>query len=173
VGGRRAEMEAFCAAAYPRLVGALALHCGDRHLAEDYAQEALLAACRHWSRVRALQSPVGWAYRVGANLSTSSARRRSAESRALARVGESTAAGDSPDRDLALDVAAALSTLSEDHRAVVLLRHQLGLTAVEAAAVLQTTPAAVRAMTYRALLALREHLDFDADDLEPEARHAT
>lgn len=167
-------MEDFCRAAYPRLVGALALHCGDRHLAEDFAQEALLRACRSWSRVRVLQSPIGWTYRVGAHLSTSSARRRSAEGRALDRAR--AAAGDvvaAPDSELALDVATALASLSESHRGVVLLRYQLGLTAVEAAEVLDTTPEAVRALTYRALKVLRTHVSFEADELEPEARHAT
>lgn len=66
----RAEMEAFCADAFPRLVGALALHTGDLHLAEELAQEALLRACRKWSHVGRLESPGGWAYRVGVNLAS-------------------------------------------------------------------------------------------------------
>jgi RNA polymerase sigma factor (sigma-70 family) len=167
----RQELEEFCAAAYPRLVGALALHCGDRHLAEDLAQEALIRACRDWRRVRTLQSPIGWAYRAGANLSTSQARRRSAEHRALRRVVEQDSSRrGAQDVDLALDVGDALARLSDGHRVVVLLRYQLGLTAVEAAQTLDSTPAAVRALTHRALVALRAHLDFDADDLRPEAR---
>jgi len=168
----RQELEEFCSAAYPRLVRALALHCGDRHLAEDLAQEALIRACRHWRRVRTLQSPIGWAYRAGANLSTSQARRRAAEDRALRRVADQQGREwGLRDLDLTMDVADALSQLSDSHRAVVLLRYQLGLSATEAAETLNSTPAAVRALTHRALVALRVHLDFDAEDLQPEARH--
>lgn len=169
----RQELEEFCSAAYPRLVGALALHCGDRHLAEDLAQEALIRACRHWRRVRSLQSPIGWAYRAGANLSISQARRSAAEDRALHRAADQQGGPAVRDVDLAVDVADALAQLSDSHRAVVLLRYQLGLSAGEAAEALNSTPAAVRAMTHRAVMALRVHLDFEADDLQPEARHAT
>ena len=174
MGSRRAELEEFCAAAYPRLVGALALHCGDRYLAEDLAQEALLRACRHWARVRLMQSPVGWTYRVGANLSTSQARRRSAEDRALTRAADvGPDSQDATDRDAAIDIASALRLLPDSHRGVVLMRYQLGLTAAETAEVLGTTPAAVRQLSVRALKGLRAHVAFDADDLEPETRHAT
>lgn len=167
----RQELEEFCSAAYPRLVGALALHCGDRHLAEDLAQEALIRACRHWRRVQTLQSPIGWAYRAGANLSISQARRRAAEERALRRVADQSGREwGLRDVDLAIDVADALAQLSDNHRAVVLLRYQLGLSAAETAEALDSRPAAVRALTHRALLALRVHLDFDAEDLQAEAR---
>lgn len=50
------ELERFCADAYPKLVGALAHHFGDRWLAEELAQEALVRVCDHWDRVRKLSS---------------------------------------------------------------------------------------------------------------------
>jgi DNA-directed RNA polymerase specialized sigma24 family protein len=121
--------------------------------------------------VRTLQSPIGWGLPSRANLSTSQARRRAAEDRALHRVAEQhEQPRGAQDVDLALDVGDALARLSDGHRVVVLLRYQLGLTAVEAAQTLDSTPAAVRALTHRALVALRAHLDFDAEDLRPEAR---
>ncbi len=72
-----------------------------------------------------------------------------------------------------MDVATALGRLSAAHRTVVLLRYELSLSASEAAEVLDSTPAAVRALSHRALVALRADLTFDAEELHPEAHHAT
>ena len=56
----REGAEAFCEGYYPTLVGGLALYVGDRLLAEELAQEALLRAFRRWERVAGLDSPEGW-----------------------------------------------------------------------------------------------------------------
>ncbi len=76
---KEADVERFCHEAWPRLVAALTNQFGDRWLAEDLAQEALVRACERWSSVRRLDSPIGWTFRVGVNLSRSSLRRRAAE----------------------------------------------------------------------------------------------
>jgi RNA polymerase sigma factor (sigma-70 family) len=52
---------------------------GSRQVAEDLAQEALLAAFKHWDRVRELESPGGWLRRVVANRAVSNVRRRIVE----------------------------------------------------------------------------------------------
>lgn len=61
---RRDALSSFCAAEYPRLVGTLTLYCGDRPIAEELAQEALVRVCQHWSRIRRLENPGGWVHRV-------------------------------------------------------------------------------------------------------------
>lgn len=151
-------LAAFCAAAYPQLVGALAHHTGDAYLAEELAQEALLRACRRWSQVRGLASPVGWTYRVGANLAASTFRRRAAEQRANRRV----AAEQPPVREPAtaehLAVREALRALTPRQRETVLLRHYFGLPAEETAALVGGTAESVRALTHRAVAALRKDL---------------
>ena len=48
---RQQELTRVCAEEYPRLVGLLALQVGDRLVAEELAQDTLLALCRHWGRV--------------------------------------------------------------------------------------------------------------------------
>ena len=54
---------------------------GSRAIAEDLAQDALLAAFNKWSRVGQLDNPGAWVRRVVANRSVSSIRRRSVETK--------------------------------------------------------------------------------------------
>lgn len=157
------ELERFCAEAYPRLVAALAHHFGDRWLAEEFAQDALIRACDRWERVRRLDSPVGWAFRVGANLAKSYFRRRAAARRARRRHGRSDLpaegrGGDVVDR---LVVDEALQSLTEKQRRAVVLRFYLGLSGPQAAEVMGSTAGAVRALTHRAVGRLRETLDVE------------
>lgn len=56
---------------------------GNRALAEDLAQEALMAAYRNWDRVSVLDNPARWVRRVVANRSVSSFRKRVVEAAAL------------------------------------------------------------------------------------------
>jgi hypothetical protein len=53
----RDALEALCRREHPRLVRSLALYTGDALLAEELAQDALLAACRRWSEVQRMDSP--------------------------------------------------------------------------------------------------------------------
>lgn len=84
------ELAAFCQAEHRRLVGALSLYCQDRQVAEELAQDALLRVVTHWHRVRRLDHPSAWVYRVAINLANSYLRRRLAERRATPQA--STAA---------------------------------------------------------------------------------
>lgn len=70
----------------PRLV-TLAAALAGRALADDMAQEAMLIAYRRWDAVSQLDLPAAWVRRVCVNLALSSRRRRSAEVRALLRLG--------------------------------------------------------------------------------------
>ena len=55
---------------------------GSRSVAEDLAQDALLASFNKWSKVGQLDNPGAWVRRVVANRSVSSIRRRVVETRA-------------------------------------------------------------------------------------------
>lgn len=70
-----------------QVVGLLYGLTGNRWWAEELAQEAFLAAHRRWDRIGAYDDPGAWVRRVAVNHSVSSARRRMAEARALARLG--------------------------------------------------------------------------------------
>lgn len=165
----RAELEAFCADAFPRLVGALALHTGDLHLAEELAQEALLRACRRWSTVGSMESPGGWAYRVGVNLASNRFRRRRAARRAHRRLAARADASDGG-ADLSAEIAVrdALVELTDGQRQAVILRFYFGMSAPQVAEVTGSTPGAVRALIHRALGTLREALGPEMDVLVDE-----
>lgn len=151
-------LERFCADAYPQLVAALTHQFGDSWLAEELAQEALIRACARWPAVRGLRSPIGWAFRVGVNLGNSFLRRRAAERRARARRGADHGVHHDPNAADRLAVTEALSELTDRQREVVLLRYVLGLTPGETATVLSSSDGAVRALTHRAIVTLRDVL---------------
>ncbi len=152
------ELSEFIRREHPRLVGALTLHCGDRQLAEDLAQEALARVCDRWNAVSELEQPTAWLYRTAMNLSSSWFRRRAAESRAYARHG----GVDSKDNaDLlagaadAVAVRDAIQALSSKHRTALVYRYYLDLPIADAARLMNTSEEAFRQMTSRAVAALR------------------
>ena len=156
------EQREFCEVVRPRLVAALAHYCGDLELAEELAQDALLKACRRWAVVRETSSRLGWCYRVGVSSANSWFRRQAAERRAKRRfqpTGEHAQTDDHVDR---LAVRAALRLLTDQQREVVILRFYLGLSPVETASLIDSSPGAVRGLTHRALKVLRNELDIDA-----------
>ena len=153
------SFERFCLDAHPRLVAALAHHCGDVHLAEELAQEALIRAGDRWSKVGGMDSPLGWTYRVGANLAASSFRRRGAERRALERrsAGRTDRYTD-PDGGDRVAVRDALAQLTDRQRQVVVMRYFLDLSVEQTGEVLGLRAGAVRMQSTRALVALRQML---------------
>ena len=164
---RRAQ-ERFCVAAWPRLVGAMSHYCGDVHVAEELVQEALVRACRRWSKVSVLASPEGWTYRVAVNLANTAWRKQRAERRARQRHGVSTEVRHPVAVEDQLLVREALDALTSRQREVVVLRHVLDLSVEQSAQVLEVSPGAVRALTHRAVAQLRELLG-SADPMNEEA----
>lgn len=156
--GLDGEQAVFCRREYPRLVGALTLYCGDRHLAEDLAQEALARACRSWSRVGAMAAPGAWVHRVAINLAKRHIRRQHIGLAALRRH----AAGAVPvhvDLDTevtdALAVRAAVGKLPRRQRTALVLRYYSDLPVAEVAMAMGCAQGTVKALTHKAIRALR------------------
>ncbi len=84
------DFEDFYRAQYQRLASALFVLTGRWALAEELTQEALLAACSRWSRVRDLDRPDLWVRRVAINRAVSLHRRVVAEAAVLLRLRTST-----------------------------------------------------------------------------------
>ena len=69
----------------PRLVALARALCGGA-VADDVAQEAMLAAYRRWRQVSDLEHPEAWVRRACSNLAMSQYRRRLVELRAVTRL---------------------------------------------------------------------------------------
>ena len=59
---------------------------GSRAAAEDLAQDAFVAAHKHWGKISQYDKPEAWVRRVVANLSVSRFRKSVSEAKALARL---------------------------------------------------------------------------------------
>ena len=153
------DASVFCRELHPRLVGALALHCGDRDVAEELAQETLARVWERWSTVQHKDSPEAWAYRVGFNLAASRYRRRSAERRARARCGPADEhVADAVD---ALAVREAVAALPPRQRAAVVLRYFADLSVERTADVLGCAPGTVKSLTSQAIATLRDRFEVE------------
>ena len=150
------ELAEFCRAEHRRLVGALSLYCGDRHLAEELAQDAIVRVIDNWNHVQRLQSPSAWAHRVAINLANSYLRRRFAERRATRRLQSRPRADhDPPDTPTAITVRAAVAALPKRERAVVVLRFFADFSVRDVSQLLAMPEGTVKTLSARALNALR------------------
>jgi RNA polymerase sigma-70 factor (ECF subfamily) len=119
----------------PRLLASLTLVCGDRDLAADAVAEGLARALERWERVRVMQAPEGWVYRVAVNV-WKRRQRRAALGVVLHR--RAAAGADAVDRvdGLPVEVRDLLVRLPAREREVVVLRLVLGLSQAETARLL-------------------------------------
>ena len=147
----------------PLLGYVLRLTGGDRYRAEDVVQETLLRAWRHPEALAASDgSPRPWLYTVARHLVVDGVRARNA--RPIETSGEHLVdvALDDDELDRALtswEVADALTTLTPDHRAVLVETYFRGRSVAEAATVLGIPAGTVKSRTYYALRALRLALE--------------
>src|SRR4249920_1435586 len=148
--------EAFFLLQHERLFQALYLLTGDRHEADDLAQEALLRAYERWDRVASMDSPTGYVYRTAVNLHRS--RRRALVVRAR-RIFATVPAEDlSGPVSASQDVRRALVQLPQGQREALILVEWLGLESEEAGRVLGIDASSVRGRLHRARSSLRDQL---------------
>ncbi len=161
VRSSEATDEAFIRALYdqharPLLSYALRLTGGDRQRAEDVVQETFLRAWRHPIE-RTPESVRPWLFTVARNIAVDAFRARKARPPEAGPDGlDLVAVDDEVDRALeAWQVTDALSSLSADHRQVLVETYYRGRSVAEAAAVLGVPPGTVKSRTYYALRALK------------------
>lgn len=140
-------------------------YCRDRHLADELAQEAFIAAYRNWSDVSCYDRPDLWVRRVVLRRCANEARRRSRESCALARLGSR------PPNHEGLELADrrvwdAVAQLPQRQAQVVILAYVDDRSHRDIAAVLGCSAKTVSVHLHRARRALRRRLagEFDHDE---------
>ncbi|MGI5212889.1 SigE family RNA polymerase sigma factor [Plantactinospora sp. CA-290183] len=136
------------------------LLCGDWHLADDLAQEALAKAYSHWRKVQRADSPSAYVRRILINESRRSWRRnRNITVRPDADMTDITVADMSDEVVNRAELLQALQSLPVRQRATVVLRFLEGLSERETAAALGCSEGTVKSQTSRALIKLKSVLN--------------
>ncbi len=151
------DFEAFFRSEYPRLVRAVYLLSGARAEAEDVAQEAMARVYERWERVRAMDAPDGYLYRVALHLERRRRYRLGVQARKLRPTGREPA-DPAVVAEARSDVLRALLALPRADREVLVLAGWLGLDGSQAAAVLRVKPSTARARLSRARARFRTEL---------------
>ena len=133
---------------------------GDRHQAEDLAQEAFIRCVGRFSHLRSHAAFEAYLRRAIVNLHTSGLRRRRLEREWLQREGHRVATAASPQGDVGAraDLWSALATLPPRQRAALVLRYYEDLSERDTAEALGCTLAAVKSLVARGSEALRAQL---------------
>ena len=143
------DFEEFFRSQYGPLVRATFLLTGNREEAEDIAQEALTRVYERWSRVREMESAVGYAYRVALHLNHRRLRKLLVQaSRRL--QGPSTSEDPAVIAETRGDVLRVMTSLPMRFREVLVLTEWLEMDAAQAGKVLGLRPGSVRARLHRA-----------------------
>lgn len=163
-----AEYGEFARSAWPQLYRTAVVIVGDRQLAEDLVQSALVKTYIAWPRLREPEKAHAYTRRVMVNVARDWFRRRSwTHENATGLTDERASGGDHStalvDRIALADV---LRTLPLGQRSVVALRFLDDLSVQETADLLNVSTGTVKSQTSAALAALRSH-----SDLLPEGSH--
>lgn len=157
VGEAAPSFEEFYRDTFRRVFTALCLVTGNRHEAEEVAQDAFLRVYERWDRVGVLEDPTGYLFRVSMNVFRSRARRASlAVRRALFLAppeSDDLAAVESRDA-----VVRLLQGLEPKQRAAVLLTAILDYSAEDAGRMLGLRASSVRSLTTRARARMKDEV---------------
>jgi RNA polymerase sigma-70 factor (ECF subfamily) len=163
--GSHADFDDFYRVEFTRLVVLARALCGGA-VADDVAQEAMLAAYRRWNVVGDLEHPEAWLRRTCANLAVSQYRRRMVELRALARLSSRPQTSGLGPADDAF--WAAVRRLPKRQGQAAALRYLYDLDVADIAATLEITEGSVKQHLSRARARLVLELDLaDEHPTEP------
>jgi RNA polymerase sigma-70 factor (ECF subfamily) len=155
-----ASFEDFFARERDRLFGLLVLVTGDRHEAEDLAQDAFVATWERWDRVGTVDNPSGYLHRTAMN----AFRKRYRRAQIRRRITSSVAGGTtSPEVDASHELVETLRSLTPRQRAALVLTELLGYNASEAASMLGVKASTIGALKHQARTALKRDSEI-ADD---------
>jgi len=141
-----------------RLFAVLCVIAGNRHDAEELAQDAFVTMWERWDRVASLDDPVAYLYRIAINAFRKRVRRIELAKRITPMSAERSTPG--PEDAVLLDDA--LQQLTSRQRAALVLTEMLGYTADEAAKLLNVKSSTIGALKYQGRAALRQGVERDA-----------
>lgn len=147
------DFTTFVAARAPALYRSAWLLTTSAPEAEDLVQAALAKAFVHWRRVRAADDPAAYVHGIVLKTFLSNRRRRSSGEIPVDTTPDRPSSDRDPTERLAL--LAALRTLPDLDRAVVVLRYWEDRSVEDTAHALRLSPAAVKNRSLRALARLR------------------
>lgn len=158
--GDHAAFETLASAAYHRLYAIAARIIRDQYAAEDAVQEALVRAWRDLPGLRDPDRFDAWLHRLLVHACADQGRRaRRHRSELSGWQGDVREMADDvtrvDDRD---EIDRAFLGLSIEHRSAIILVHYVGMTAVEAAAILGVPPGTVYSRLHYAAQQLRGRL---------------
>jgi RNA polymerase sigma-70 factor, ECF subfamily len=156
--GSSEAMEALFRAHWPRAYRAAYLVVHDATGAEDIAQEALLSAIRALDRFDRSRPFGPWLHRIVVNRAIDWARARSLRREVAFDEGGPSEKQSAASVGLSDDLVKALSKLSPEHRAVVVLRYVLDYTPGEIARQLELPRGTVNSRLRRGLDRLRAEI---------------
>jgi RNA polymerase sigma-70 factor, ECF subfamily len=111
----------FYEASYSRVAALVAAMLGDRHQAEDIAQEAFARALARWKRVGAYEAPEAWVRQVALRLVVDAGRRAKTALRASALLAAAQRGRAEHDPLTSTALSIALMRISLDQRQVIVL----------------------------------------------------
>lgn len=134
---------------------------GQSATAQDLVQTALMKAYRKWRRISRMEFPDAYVRRIVTTSFLDLRRSPGSAEQPLATVPDPP---DGPDPAVAVanrdEISWALGSLSAQQRAVIVLRHYLGLDDAAIAAELRCSESTVRSHASRALKRMRDFLTY-------------
>jgi RNA polymerase sigma-70 factor (sigma-E family) len=150
----------FYAREFRSVVGLAYALSGSRSASEDLAQEAFIAAHGNWDKIGAYEKPEAWVRRVVSNLAVSRFRRRTAEMKALTRLGgfrtETTVLSELPSE--AEEFWPNVRRLPKRQAQVIALHYLEDLPVADIAEILQCSPNTVKVHLHKGRRRLADRL---------------
>ena len=175
MAGDISDFEEFYQACYGRMVALVAAMLGDRHQAEDIAQEAFARALTRWKRIARYDVPEAWVRRVALRLTVDASRRmrRARLASVLLAAGQRGASGSrwhDPHDPLAVTtLSMALMRLPLAQRQVLILYYLADLPVDDIARDCEVSVGTVRTRLAAARHRLQRELS-ESDEEVPDAR---
>ncbi|WP_434742733.1 SigE family RNA polymerase sigma factor [Micromonospora sp. SH-82] len=141
---------------------------GDRHLAQDLVQSAMLRVLRHWRRVSDT-GPEAYVRKTIYHVYLTGRRRRRIRELVTGQVPEPPPVDPHGRSDLRISLDRALAVLSPRQRAVLVLRYYEDLSEADVAAVLDCSVGAVKRYAHDGLARLRRIAPHLVDNVTEKA----